>query len=177
MFSFKTLAAAALVLLTAATTPTLAGSTGGSAPVGPGNAAAVATSTFFTNANELGAFNHLLVDAHLKNTLKRATPTYTVFAPTNAAVNKVPAHIRERMFVEGNPALKQLVRRHIVAGAVDLTQLPDGASLTTLSGETLRVARQADGSVLINGVYRVEASRTTTNGMVYTLDSMIAPTK
>lgn len=177
MFSFKTLAAAAFALLTAAATPSLAGSIGGSAPVGPGSTlSTMSTTTMMTNVRELSNFNHLLVDAHLKPTLNR-TPAYTVFAPTNAAVNKVPAHIRERMFVENNPALRQLVNRHIVPGNVDLTQLADGATLTTLSGETLRVARAADGTLLINGVYRVEASRATANGMVYSIDSMIAPTK
>lgn len=171
--------ALALSLLTA--TASFAGSTGDRSAASParlGEATAMATSAAMTRATELVEFNRLVVKSNLKNRLGRPTETYTVLAPSNEAVQKVPAGIRERMFVDGNPGLRQLVRRHMIAGAVDFSRLADGAELRTLSGEVLRVAKQADGTVLINGVYRVKgAGLATANGMIYTLDSMIAPTK
>ncbi len=141
-------------------------------------AGAAATSAVLRKATELSEFNALLVTANLKHLLKRTTETYTVFAPTNAAVRQIRADIRKRMFVRGNRGLDELMRRHMVAGNINFDQLADGAELKTLSGEVLHVVKRADGSVLLNGVYRVTGpGQTTANGTVYSLESMIAPTR
>lgn len=126
---------------------------------------------------DLRAFDRLLAAAGLRHRLRRADRRYTVLAPTNAAVARVPARIRVRMFQAGNAAFRHLMATHLVAGDVDLTRVPSGTVLTTLSGETLRVDRQPDGSVLLNGVYRVETVQQTANGHVYSLDRMVAPVR
>ena len=143
-----------------------------------GDAAKATTATAVTVAStaNLREFNTLLNKSGVTARLKRPAEAYTVFAPTNDAVAKVPADIRERMFRSDAPGLKHLVRSHLVAGVVNFDQLRDGAELKTLDGETIRVAKRADGSILLNGVYLVrDAGRATTNGMVYAIDSMIAP--
>lgn len=54
--------------------------------------------------------------------------------------------------------------------------MTDGRTLTTLDGTTVRVTRAADGSYLLNNRYRLrDAGQRTTNGIVYTIDSVITP--
>ncbi|MBC7449550.1 MAG: fasciclin domain-containing protein [Hymenobacteraceae bacterium] len=176
-FSNTTLALVFSFLTAAGATPALASSADGKIHGPAKTTTTAATSRVFTKSAEYSQFNHLLVNANMKRILNRTSETYTVFAPTNAAVLRVPANVRTRMFVDGNPGLRQLVYRHMVAGNIDFDQLADGAEIKTLSGEVLRVAKCADGSILLNGVYRVtSAGQTTANGTVYTIDSMIAPT-
>ncbi len=143
------------------------------APDGPGGTATAATMASTAN---LSQFNGLINSVGLKPRLKRTTEAYTVFAPTNEALNKIPANVRERMFRADNPGLKDLVRSHIIKGSFTLDQLTDGQQLETIDGRIIRVARQADGTVLLDGVYRVrDTGRTTANGVLYALDSAIAP--
>lgn len=141
-----------------------------------GEASATATAATVASTPNLQQFSTLLDYAGLNKRLNKSTETYTVFAPTNDAVAKVPATVREQMFRAGNAGLKQLMRRHMIVGSVTFDQLRDGAELKTVDGETIRVARQADGTVLLNGVCRVrDTGRVTANGIVYEVDSMIAP--
>ncbi len=140
-------------------------------------AAVATTSAVFSKNAELGQFNRLLLTAGLKHLLKRPTASYTVFAPTNAAVAKVPSRISQRLFRADAPGLRHLVRTHLVAGTLDLTQLADGAEIRTLTGEVMRLAKGPNGEMLLNGVYRVGQPQFTANGVVYPLESMIAPTR
>lgn len=174
-FAQPTLAFAFAALLGAATIPATA-----AVPVAPvtGDATTATTATAATMAStaNLRAFNTLLNKSGVTARLNRPAEVYTVFAPTNDAVAKVREDIRERLFRPDAPGLKHLVRSHLVAGVVNFDQLRDGAELKTLDGEIIRVAKLADGSVLLNGVYRVrDGGRATTNGMVYAIDTMIAP--
>lgn len=176
-FATTTLALALSFLTAASATSAFASSTSTITAAPTKSTGTAATSAVLSTSANFSEFNRLLVSANVKHYLSRASETYTVFAPSNEAIRRVPQAIRKQMFVDGNPALQRLVRTHMVAGAVDFSRLADGAELKTLSGEVLRVARQADGTVLLNGVYRVAGSgQTTANGVVYTLDSMIAPT-
>lgn len=173
------LSAFAISLLTiSVTTSAIATTPGHLVPPPVGRPAATATtSAVFASSTELTEFNRLINFTDARYLLRRSAKTYTVFAPTREAIEQVPAHIRERLFVNGHSGLRHLIRSHMVAGTVDLTQLAHGAEIKTLDGEVMRVARNADGSILLNGVYRVSAGQATANGMVYTIDHMIAPAK
>ncbi len=151
------------------------------APVGTMPVALAATTTTATAATavrattDLRAFDRLLGTAGLRYQLNRPSRSYTVLAPTTAAVERVPARIRARFFQADNAGFQRLMNSHVVAGDVDLARLAEGTTLVTLSGEKLFVTHQPDGSILLNGVYRVLAAQQTANGHLYTLDRMIAP--
>jgi uncharacterized surface protein with fasciclin (FAS1) repeats len=143
------------------------------APDGPSG---TATATTLAGTANLSEFSRLISAAGLKPRLKRAEEAYTVFAPTNEAFNKMPVNVRDRILRPDNPGLKALLRSHIIKGSFTYEQLTDGQALETIDGRIIHVARQADGTVLLDGVYRLrDTGRTTTNGVIYALDTVIAP--
>ncbi len=93
--------------------------------------------------------------AGLVETLSGPGP-FTVFAPTNAAFNKLPAGTVDTLVMPANrPTLTRILTYHVVPGrltAADLTQrirAGNGrAVLTTVQGATLTVT-QSDGHVII----------------------------
>ncbi len=141
------------------------------------NSTAATTGQAMRATTDLRAFSQLLGTANLRYRLGRTARQYTVLALSTTAIERVPAAIRARFFRADNPSFERLMASHVIAGDVNLAALADGTTLTTLSGETLRIDHQADGSILLNGVYRVETAQQTANGHVYTLDRMIAPVK
>ena len=89
----------------------------------------------------------LVVDAGLVDTLRGSGP-FTVFAPTNAAFQKLPVDALHA--VEDDPKLLTAVLTyHVVPGALKLADLQPGP-LKTVAGTDLTVTREGD-KVLING--------------------------
>ena len=145
-------------------------------PAVPAVTVSTSAATTVASSAALSEFNKLLKASSVAIRLKRTDRAYTVFAPTNAALQRIPACVREQAFRADNPLLLPFVRTHIVKGSFTPEQLLDGRELTTLTGRTLRVVREADGAILLDGAYRLrDAGQRTTNGMLYTLDLVITP--
>merc|ERR1719435_366744 len=80
--------------------------------------------------------------AGLEDTLAGAGP-FTVFAPTNAAFDKVPVDSLNKLM--GNKEeLKKVLERHILPGVrLEGKEVPDGSTkLTSASGDELRTERE-----------------------------------
>ncbi len=145
-------------------------------PASPAVVVSTSAATTVASSALLSEFNELLKASSVNIRLKRTDRAYTVFAPTNAALQRIPACVREQAFQADNALLLPFVRTHIVKGSFTPEQLIDGRELITLTGRTLRVVREADGSILLDGAYRLrDAGQRTTNGMLYTLDLVITP--
>lgn len=113
----------------------------------------------------------LVVDAGLVDTLRGAGP-FTVFAPTNAAFEKVP--IDALHSVQDDPELLATVLTfHVVPGALKLADLEPG-KLTTVSGLDLDVTRQGD-KVLINGFEIASGDVLATNGIIHVMGDVLLP--
>ncbi len=113
----------------------------------------------------------LVVDAGLVDTLRETGP-FTVFAPTNAAFDKLP--VATLHAVQDDPKLLSTVLAyHVVPGALKLADLQPG-TLTTVAGVDLTVTREGD-VVSINGhpisTGDVEAS----NGIIHVMDDVLLP--
>ena len=157
-------------------TYTADGSEGSSAPAVTAERLRTTTTATLASTANLSAFYHLLEQAGLRSRLQRYPATYTVFAPTNGAMATMAAPVREHIHQIGAPAIKSVARVHIVPGTFMPSQLTDGSELETLGGRKLRVTRQADGTVLLDGIYQVrDTGLRTTNGIIYTLDTVIVP--
>lgn len=114
--------------------------------------------------------------AGLVETLKGAGP-FTVFAPTNAAFNALPAGTVEGLLKpESKAALTNILTYHVVAGAVKAADLKDGQKVKTLQGEELTVSIK-DGKVMINGANVTAADLTGSNGVVHVIDAVLMPKK
>lgn len=156
---------------------------------GPATAAS-ATDTVLKVAQRDPDFTTLvsaLQTAGVADTLDGAGP-FTVFAPTNAAFEKVPAERRDALTrPEGQEELRRLLTYHVVPGRLESAALVQriqagGGSLvlTTMQGGTLTARTNADGSISLTdaagGVSKVaEADMAATNGVIHGIDTVLSP--
>ncbi len=114
--------------------------------------------------------------AGLAETLSGAGP-FTVFAPTNAAFDKLPAGTVETLVKpESKAKLTGILTYHVVAGALKAADLKDGQKLKTVQGEELTVTMK-DGKVMINGAAVTIADVVSSNGVTHVIDGILMPKK
>ncbi len=111
--------------------------------------------------------------AGLASTLSGPGP-FTVFAPTNAAFEKLPDGVLPTLLA--NPsALAEILQYHVVSGNVLSTDLSSGSVNTLLTGESLDIV-VSGSSVTINGVASVTAAdQLASNGVVHIIDEVLIP--
>ncbi len=125
--------------------------------------------------------------AGLAETLSSTGP-FTVFAPDNAAFEKIPAATRDSLMAPAGKAdLTKILTYHVVPGrltAADLTsQIQAGggkAELTTVQGGTLTASAGPNGSVILTdaagGTSTVtQADVMQSNGVVHVIDTVVMP--
>ena len=128
-----------------------------------------------------------VTSAGLAETLSGPGP-FTVFAPSNAAFEKVPQATRDELMSEaGQQDLSNILTYHVVEGDTDaatLTQAIEAAGeggyeLTTVNGATLTamldggnvVLRDAAGNTATVTATDVDAS----NGVIHVIDTVLMP--
>ena len=117
--------------------------------------------------------------ADLVDTLKGEGP-FTVFAPTNAAFEKLPEGTLDNLLLEENKEqLASLLQYHVVSGKVMSGDLENGQTIATLNGENLTV-EITDGMVYLVDATGAKAQVTTadvetSNGVVHIIDSVVMP--
>lgn len=124
--------------------------------------------------------------ADLVNTLKSAGP-FTVFAPTNAAFDKLPAGTVDNLLKPENKVqLTKILTYHVVSGKIDaaavVAAIKGGngkAVLTTVSGGKLTASMDM-GKVKLtdesgNSAFVTAADLTGTNGVVHVIDGVVLP--
>ena len=124
--------------------------------------------------------------AGLVDTLKSKGP-FTVFAPTNAAFEKLPAGTVETLLKPENKAmLTKVLTYHVVAGTYDSKSIMKAikkgngkAMLTTVSGDTLTASMDGNTLVLTDekgGMSRVTiANVKQSNGVIHVVDTVLMP--
>lgn len=158
-----------------------------------------AIATMFVNANAqktivdiaVGSKDHTTLVAALKAadlvaTLQSAGP-FTVFAPTNAAFEKLPAGTVETLLKSENKAtLAKILTYHVVSGNLNAKAVLEaikagGGSVTlkTVSGGSL-IASIKEGKVILTdekgGVSTVVATDLVgSNGVIHVIDSVVLP--
>jgi len=114
--------------------------------------------------------------AGLVETLKGAGP-FTVFAPTNAAFNALPAGTVDGLLKPEKKAdLTSILTYHVVAGNVKAADLTDGQKIKTLQGGELTVSIK-EGKVMINGANVTAADLAGSNGVIHVIDAVLMPKK
>ncbi len=108
--------------------------------------------------------------AGLENVLVNAGPL-TVFAPTNAAFDALPAGTVEDLLKPENKAkLAQIVTSHAAPGKYTIEMLKDGDSVYQATGHHVAVEVRDDGTY-VNGA-RILGSVIATNGVVHVVDKV-----
>ena len=112
--------------------------------------------------------------AGLVETLSGTGP-FTIFAPTNAAFDALPAGtVEDLLKPENKEKLTAVLTYHVVAGNVMSSQLADGQKVATLNGQELTVAIK-DGIVTINGTKVIAADLAGSNGVIHVVEGVLLP--
>ncbi|MES2862354.1 MAG: fasciclin domain-containing protein [Pseudomonadota bacterium] len=155
-----------------------------------GGASMSPTDTIVTNAAKASNLTTLVAAvqaAGLAETLSGPGP-FTVFAPDNAAFEKIPVATRESLMAPAGKAdLTKILTYHVVPGRLTAADLATQAQanggkveLTTVQGAKLTVNVNPDGSVTLTdaagGTSRVsQADVLQSNGVVHVIDTVVMP--
>ena len=111
--------------------------------------------------------------AELVDALSNAGP-FTVFAPTNAAFDALPAGTVEGLLEpEKKSDLQDILQYHVAVGVFKPEMLRDGQTLGMVNGSNAKITVK-DGKVMINDA-AVVASVPASNGIVHVIDKVILP--
>ncbi|WP_426059937.1 fasciclin domain-containing protein [Hymenobacter sp. B1770] len=117
--------------------------------------------------------------AGLAETLSGPGP-FTVFAPTNAAFEKLPkGAVAGLMDPASKAKLAGVLTYHVIPGRLVAADLKDGQELTTVNGEKLRISVK-DGSVMVSNGKDAPATVQiadviSSNGVTHVIDGVILP--
>ena len=126
-----------------------------------------------------GSKDHTTLVAALKaaaylDVLSNAGP-FTVFAPTNAAFDKLPKGTVEGLLKpEKKDDLRNILEYHVTTSSLKEEWLTDGMVIGMVNGNKVRVSKSADGKMKINNA-NVLAAVPASNGMVYVIDAVLLP--
>lgn len=148
-------------------------------------ATSMAASDIVDTAVAAGDFKTLataLTAAGLVETLKGTGP-FTVFAPTDAAFEKLPAGTVETLLKDPTGPLAEILKYHVVAGkvmAADVVKM-NGQKVKTVQGAELTVEVTGDKVALVDAAGdRVNVTKTditASNGVIHVIDAVLMPTK
>jgi len=158
-------------------------------------ALAISTSAFSQKKDvvdiAIGSSDHTTLVAAVKaadlvSVLKGEGP-FTVFAPTNAAFDKLPAGTVESLLKPENKAqLAKILTYHVVSGNLDASSVVAAikeskgkVELTTVSGGKLIVSMDK-GKVMLtdesgNTAYVTATDLKGSNGVIHVIDSVVLP--
>ena len=111
--------------------------------------------------------------ADLVNALSNNGP-FTVFAPTNAAFDALPAGtVDDLLKPEKKEDLANILQYHVFVGVLNLDQLQDGQVLGMVNGSNATIHIK-DGKYRI-GDANIVASVPASNGIVHVIDKVLLP--
>ena len=115
-----------------------------------------------------------LKQADLVTALSNAGP-FTVFAPTNAAFDKLPAGTVEGLMKDDKKEdLQNILQYHVTLSALSAESFTDGQVLGMVNGDNVTVTIK-DGKVMLNNSATIVASIKASNGMVHVIDGVLLP--
>ena len=112
--------------------------------------------------------------AGLVDALSNAGP-FTVFAPTNAAFDKLPAGTLDDLLKPAKKAdLENILQYHVSIGRYQAGQLQDGQTLGQVNGGNITISVK-DGKTMVNGTAAIISSIPASNGIIHVVDAVLLP--
>ena len=112
--------------------------------------------------------------AELVDALSNAGP-FTVFAPTNAAFDKLPAGTVDGLLKpEKKDDLTDILQYHVSVGVFKPEMFEDGQVIGQVNGGNISITKKADG-IYVNGTAKIIASIAASNGIVHVIDGVLLP--
>jgi len=100
---------------------------------------------------------------------------YTVFAPTNAAFEKLPkGTLKTLLEPQNRDKLKAILLYHVVKGKVASSQVQPG-DVKTLEGSDIKVTTKGGKLIINNGADIVGTDINASNGVIHVIDAVLIP--
>jgi uncharacterized surface protein with fasciclin (FAS1) repeats len=113
--------------------------------------------------------------AGLVDALSNAGP-FTVFAPTNAAFDKLPkGTVDDLLKPENKDKLVDILQYHVFVGSLSTALMQDGQTLNEVNGGNITISKSADGKIRINNKATIIASIPASNGVIHVIDEVLLP--
>jgi uncharacterized surface protein with fasciclin (FAS1) repeats len=125
----------------------------------------------------VGSKDHTTLVAALKQAdyvteLSNAGP-FTVFAPTNAAFDKLPkGTVEDLMKPENKDKLREILEYHVAVGGYKQENLIDGQTINQANLKNITISIK-DGKMMVNNTANVVATVPASNGIVYVIDAVL----
>ncbi len=111
--------------------------------------------------------------ADLVNVLSNAGP-FTVFAPVNAAFDKLPAGtVDDLLKPENKSKLAKILQHHVALAVFSTEMLTDGRVLGMVDGANAKISNK-DGAIYIDDA-KIVASVPASNGIIHVVDAVVLP--
>ncbi|WP_310062224.1 fasciclin domain-containing protein [Lysobacter niastensis] len=121
-------------------------------------------------------FGKAIDRAGMSETL-RGTGPFTIFAPTDAAFDKLPAGKLENLFKpENKEELVSLLNYHVVSGRKLVADIGKWDTAKTVNGQSAPI-KMTDDKVSIDGALVTSADIASSNGVIHGIDKVNVPTK
>ena len=115
-----------------------------------------------------------LKQAELVSSLSNVGP-FTVFAPTNAAFDKIPKETLENLMKDENKEqLQDILQYHVYVGSLKTDMMEDGQTFNQVNGQNITVTKK-DGKVIINNSATVIVTIPAANGIIHVIDGVLLP--
>ncbi len=112
--------------------------------------------------------------ADLVDVLSNAGP-FTVFAPTNAAFDKLPKGTVETLLKpENKDKLADILQYHVAVGGYKEEMLTDGKVINMANGGNVTITVK-DGKITLNGGGTIAGTVKASNGIVHVIDGVLLP--
>ena len=99
---------------------------------------------------------------------------FTVFAPTDAAVDALPEDTEELLKEENRGKLKDILTYHVVAGKVTAGDALNAGTATTVNGQPITLSVK-EGTLKVNGATLLTVDIQCTNGVIHIIDAVLFP--
>jgi uncharacterized surface protein with fasciclin (FAS1) repeats len=111
--------------------------------------------------------------ANLTDTLNGPGP-FTVFAPTDAAFQKLPAGTVETLLADPQGQLTQILLYHVVSGEVKAADVVNLTTVKTVQGSNLTIS-VVNSSVKVNNATVIIPDIQCSNGVIHAIDEVLIP--
>ncbi len=112
--------------------------------------------------------------AELVDALSNAGP-FTVFAPTNAAFDLLPAGtVTDLLKPENKDKLTTILQYHVYVGVLKTESMQDGQSIGMVDGGNVKITKK-DGKTFVNGNAEIVASIPASNGIIHVVNNVLLP--
>ena len=128
-----------------------------------------------SSASDLSTLWTVVTEAEMRADLDPRRGSVTLLAPTNEAFAALGQETLNRLLNKENKAeLQQIVRNHVIEGAVTAPQLAQGELGANQLGKQLPIGRDDTGATTVDGA-RVIRSIRANNGYVHVIGAVLLP--